>query len=860
MTMPPPPSTEEVLSVLQRSRLSAGLSEETLRALAAAMSGMRFASGDILIRQGEPGSRLLLLTSGRVEVKVRTPAGTVATLATLGAGDCVGEMSLLTGDPAAAEVVAVEETQTLALERTEFGSLMLAHPQVVREFVRIISRRLGTTDAAVGAAREEEEQLAHFLRDEKADNYGDLVGKNALLGAVKAQVAKQAPLTSPLLVHGEKGTGKEAVARLVHFQGPRREAPLLSTECSHIGETPWGDKLFGARGGTTGPRSRSVCYMDLAEGGTILLGDIEALPPALQDRLAHYLAAPATGTQRVRVIATSQRSLAELATAGLITPALSAAFGGNAIAVPPLRDRKRDIPELAAHFALRCARRMNKAITGLDDRAQRKLVSYDYRIGNVQELLETVERAVVIADGPLIEAEEIFFRTAPAEAVRGVNFLAAPGSRTRLALRYVPGVLQGFVAVFFLGLLYLCFFGPAQAELNPATVLVWSVWWPALVLSFLLVGRVWCALCPMSLAGAGAQKLKNFKLRVPDWIKNHDLLIIGAGFVLIVWIEEVTGMRQSPFATGLLLLGIGAGAIVAGILFPRRTWCRHLCPLGGVAGLCSTSAAVEMRPTFDVCAAKCKGHFCYKGDDQTAGCPMFNHVMFVDSNQNCVLCLNCVHSCREGSPQLNLRIPARELWYGAGARLQSAALVAMLMGVVAALVLLQSWEHAATGWLPLLLREQRFAVVTAMLLAGALLPLAVLYLGLRRAGNQPDSPAASRLWRVVLALTPLVTAGFACYQLGFMPWLINLYAGLEYRTLDFIGPLQFSVTVLGLARATLLCLGLAGTISVLWKLSRPEADGTASIGLKMRALGLGGAAFYWTVLLIVFLTSEKLIV
>ena len=82
------------------------------------------------------------------------------------------------------------------------------------------------------------------------------------------------------------------------------------------------------------------------------------------------------------------------------------------------------------------------------------------------------------------------------------------------------------------------------------------------------------------------------------------------------------------------------------MLLPRRTWCRHLCPLGGFASLGSMTGLLELRPTADICAAKCSDHSCFKGGEHVDGCPLFNHVMFVDSNQHCVLCLKCVHAAR----------------------------------------------------------------------------------------------------------------------------------------------------------------------------------------------------------------------
>jgi Fe-S oxidoreductase len=87
---------------------------------------------------------------------------------------------------------------------------------------------------------------------------------------------------------------------------------------------------------------------------------------------------------------------------------------------------------------------------------------------------------------------------------------------------------------------------------------------------------------------------------------------------------------------------------------------------------------VELRPTIDICSAKCVGHACYKGNEKASGCPMFNHVIFTQSNQHCVMCMDCVRSCPNGSPQLNLRVPGRELWGETGSRPDIATFVVML--------------------------------------------------------------------------------------------------------------------------------------------------------------------------------------
>ncbi|OGG45203.1 MAG: hypothetical protein A3F84_07490 [Candidatus Handelsmanbacteria bacterium RIFCSPLOWO2_12_FULL_64_10] len=788
------------------------------------MQPMRHEGGQVIIRQGEPGSRLHVLTSGRVEVRVHTDGEEGVAVATLREEDCFGEMSLLTGDPISADVVAAEDSETLALDRGTFNALVAANPHVLREFARMISRRLHATDVAIGTAREREQELARFVREQKSERYRDLVGRHPVAKELGGQIEREAQLDSPLLIQGERGTGKELIARLIHFRSRRKDAPLLSLECAQISEITWGDKLFGDyhRREPGRPHPRAFCYMDLAEGGTLLLKNIDALPLAVQERLVRFLNSQlqALGGRRrdVRVIATYRGGLTDMTRGGQALPDLVNALSEHVIAIPPLREHKRDIPELASHFVRKHAQRLNKQVNGLDDQAVIQLVSYDYRIANVQELEEAVERAVILAEDETIKAEEVFLGSPPAARPMGFNLLKLPRPVVQLALRLFPRVVQGFVAVVFAFVLYQCFFAPTRGGENLGTLLVWSVWWPMLVLSFFFVGRAWCAVCPMSLAGTTAQRAINLKWRIPAWLKDCDAYIIMAGFFAVIWAEEVAGMRHDARATGFLLLFILGGAVVTSVVFPRRTWCRHICPLGGVASLCSTSALVELRPTVDICAAKCKGHSCYKGDQGVDGCPMFNHVMFMDSNQHCALCMNCVRACPNGSPQLNLRPPARELWAGLSARPEVGRFVAFLMGLLVGQILIQYWERQPYGPLSRLLNERRFVFVTGVLALSAALPLLSLWLATRRLRRSPDPAIAAQFWRKVAAWAPLVTAGFVCYQLSFALGLDSLQATLGYQPLDSGATRSVSFSLLSVAWFGVLSAGLAVTAGVLWKL------------------------------------------
>ena len=373
----------------------------------------------------------------------------------MSAGACFGEMSLLSGDVTSADVVAVGACETLALDRPAFEALVAHQPQLLREFVRMVSRRLKDSNAAAGAAREKEKGLTRFLQDARAEQYGELVGKLQATREMLRRIDALAPLDGPVLIQGERGTGKELAARLIHFRGPRREAPLLCTDCAQIAETPWGDKLFGdyrRAPGDQGPAP--VSYLDLAGGGTIVLKNIDALPRAIQDRLAAFIdagpqAASANGTT-VRIIATCRGDFQELAAAERVSPALARALEGGVLAISALRDRKRDIPELAAHFARKHAQRLGKPVPVLDGQSLGKLVTYDYRHANVIELEEAIRRAVILTDGDRIEAEAIFLGPPPPPSRWAISLLppsrAAAGRALRLSLQAAQALVLVVVA------------------------------------------------------------------------------------------------------------------------------------------------------------------------------------------------------------------------------------------------------------------------------------------------------------------------------------------------------------------------------------------------------------------------------
>jgi polyferredoxin len=148
------------------------------------------------------------------------------------------------------------------------------------------------------------------------------------------------------------------------------------------------------------------------------------------------------------------------------------------------------------------------------------------------------------------------------------------------------------------------FFGTIQASKNAATLFVWSLWWALLPFSFLLFGRVWCSVCPLGKAGDLVQGWFKMRRRDPGtFLKRYGMWIMIALFVMLTWFDRISSFAGSPRSTGILLLILLAGAVITMFFFRRRTWCRYLCPIGGLSGIYSMVVPISLshwRPERDL--------------------------------------------------------------------------------------------------------------------------------------------------------------------------------------------------------------------------------------------------------------------
>jgi len=251
-------------------------------------------------------------------------------------------------------------------------------------------------------------------RDAEFNHYG-IVGRSRSMQEVLERCGLVAETKSTVLVTGETGTGKEMVARLIHHRSAQRDMPLIKVNCAAIPETLLESELFGhVRGAFTGATMTKRGKFALADGGSIFLDEIGTMSATIQSKLLRVLqerefeplGAERTQKVDVRVIAATNRDLKQMVAEGKFQEDLYYRLNVIPIVLPPLRERPDDIPVLIEHFVEKHRQRTGKRIDRLEPEVLDTLRSYNWP-GNVRELENTIERAVVLATGPIITASAV---------------------------------------------------------------------------------------------------------------------------------------------------------------------------------------------------------------------------------------------------------------------------------------------------------------------------------------------------------------------------------------------------------------------------------------------------------------------
>jgi formate hydrogenlyase transcriptional activator len=255
-----------------------------------------------------------------------------------------------------------------------------------------------------------------YLQEEIRDEIGfsEIVGQSQALQKVLREIRQVAATDSTVLLLGETGTGKELMARAIHQLSPRKDRPLIKVNCGAIAPGLVESELFGhEKGAFTGALQRRIGRFELANNGTLFLDEIGELPPESQTRLLRVLQEQeferVGGSQQIRVdvrlIAATNRDLEAEVAAGRFRADLFYRLNVFPARIPPLRERKEDIPHLARHFVAHQQRRLGKKIEGISRDGMEKLRRYPWP-GNIRELQNVIERACVLAGGPVVNVPD----------------------------------------------------------------------------------------------------------------------------------------------------------------------------------------------------------------------------------------------------------------------------------------------------------------------------------------------------------------------------------------------------------------------------------------------------------------------
>ena len=278
-----------------------------------------------------------------------------------------------------------------------------------------------------------------------------ILTRDPALQRVLAIAESVASSRAPVLIQGESGTGKELLARYVHESGCRRGKPFVAVNCAALPRELLESELFGhERGAFTGAIAQRIGRFELADGGTIFLDEVGDIPLELQPKLLRVLQEHeferlgATRTKRVdvRVVAATNRSLEEMVAAGTFRSDLYYRLNVFPISLPALRERKDDIPRLVRHLTQKLARRMNKRIEVIPADAMAVLCRYDWP-GNVRELENSIERAVILTNGSVLQVPVSDFRGRRAAPLAGGTLEATEREAILNALRDSRWVLGG---------------------------------------------------------------------------------------------------------------------------------------------------------------------------------------------------------------------------------------------------------------------------------------------------------------------------------------------------------------------------------------------------------------------------------
>lgn len=797
------------------------LDDEALGYLSRIGVKIDFAEGETILRQGQTGTAFWVILKGEVDVVLRSDDDADQSLLRLGPRETFGELAILRSAPIGADVVALTPVTVLRYPG-EYLPTALAECTPLRHSLlsRMAHNVHRRTSQAMNLYRQTRALADLYQRGLPANA---MIGNSARMRAVTSRINEASSSRQPILITGESGTGKLLAARMIHAASRRSKAPLIAVDCRELSVSDANRLLFGTGEASDAELSAErFGALHLAHGGSLVLRGIEALSPDTRRELAHHFAAEQEVVTRpfpdVRIVATIDTNVcgADLSCLG---DELREHFG-TIVEIPTLAERPRDIVPLARTFLHEIDHDSRLRLTSS---AEQALVSLKYRQRNVAELRSVIELAARVADDE-IRAEHIF---SGFDGERPIGFEIS----SFWFVRWLVGggglrMVRIAATAVFIAMAVICLAAGRSLAAQAANASVWMIWEPVVFGLFLLVGSVWCTVCPLSSGGRAVQRWFSLDRPPPAWILRTGSWLSAAGFVLILWSEEFFHMTDNPFPTGVLLFALIGSSVVCCVIWQREVWCRHLCPLGRLGAALSPVAPLTVAARQSICASTCTTHDCYKGNENVPGCPVWHHPQLVSEAHRCKTCLICLQSCPHGSAGLYLRPRLRSAWHLVSAESYIVPFALTIFFLSPALILIQKGGAFADPlWLTISCWS---SLVSAALAAPILSPM------IQSRGRSTALAASAACALLVLGWGPLMA-----YEMAHIPFFDSLVVVAQPGTwwAAWPGP---AVASMSLIRVGWVVFASILSATILW-----NANGQArKSGVEIRISG-------WSVLIVI---------
>ncbi|MHB8168540.1 MAG: 4Fe-4S binding protein [Thermoleophilia bacterium] len=423
------------------------------------------------------------------------------------------------------------------------------------------------------------------------------------------------------------------------------------------------------------------------------------------------------------------------------------------------------------------------------------------------------------------------------------DLLRIPAVKRLLKMRAFQFIMQLPNVIVFGLVIAAGIWGTQLGDKNFATVLTWLVWWAVIIFTFLFLSRTWCMACPLVSVAEWIQRGKlwgvskrsiSLNRKWPRKLRNFWIPTVF--FIVLTWMFLNLELATNPFLTAAVALGLFiVPAILISLVFERRTFCRYVCPIGGVIGAYSMTAPLEIRNRSDQVCRSCKEKACYRGNEKGYGCPMFMMPQTMETNTYCTMCTECIKTCPNDNIALNVRPFLSDLWQTRKMGIDVAAIVVLMLGITVfqTLEMLQPWENISSSLQSATGLSGHMVLTLSFLAMGVIAPLVIFtaWSALTRWIGGNGAKLRTVFIGFSFAFLPIALGAHLAHNLNHFlsegppavvpvisdpfGWGWNLFGTANL----VIGPL-LSMSPLRLLQMTLVALGYIGAVYTGWRVAR----------------------------------------